>query len=269
LNVFTAVATRERRHPTALRDAGSARWVATLTVVGVLWVLAAYGALLGWGRVAPADFGADQRFYVEVADRWIETGALYPGQLDGAYQLQLMRDNTYPPNALVLFVPFVVLPAILWWLVPAAIIGYGLWRWRPNAFGWALLALVVLWPRTVGAVLFGNTDLWMAALVTAGLLWGWPAVLLAVKPTLAPLALVGVGHRSWWVMSGVAAALVVATLPLWLDYIAALRNARGLGWDYSIGSLPLVLAPALAWLLRSRSDLGRGEQASGPGRLPA
>lgn len=50
--------------------------VATLVVVGVLWVFAAYGLMLGWGRVAPADQGADHRFYVAVADRWLETGQL-------------------------------------------------------------------------------------------------------------------------------------------------------------------------------------------------
>lgn len=171
------------------------------------------------------------------------------------YQIQFMRDNIYPPNALLLFVPFTIAPAFLWWLIPTLILGYALLRWRPNAWGWAGIALVVLWPRKLGAVLFGNTDMWMAAFIAAGLLWGWPAVLLIIKPTLAPLALVGVRHHSWWFAAGLALVLLVLTLPLWLDYITALRNARGLGWDYSLGSLPLVLAPLIAWLARGRLEV--------------
>lgn len=233
--------------------------IATLTIVGVLWVFAAYGVILGIGRVAPSDVGADQRFYGSIAERWLATGELYPGQLEGPYQLQFMRDNTYPPNALLLFVPFTVLPAVLWWLIPAAVLGFAFWRWRPGLWGWAALALLVLWPRTVGAVIFGNTDLWMTALVAAGLLWGWPAVLLTVKPTLAPLALVGVRHRSWWVAAVIAVVLGLVTLPLWLDYLSAIRNARGLGWDYSLGSLPMVLIPLVAWLSSPR----RGENDYG------
>ena len=227
-----------------------------MVVVGVLWAFAIYAVPLGLSRVPLAHLGGDQRLYVDIARRWLETGQLYPLQLNGAYQFDSIPQNLYPPNALLLFLPFTVLPALLWWLIPAAILGYALVRWRPRPWGWAVLALAVLWPRTIGAILFGNSDMWISALIAAGLLWGWPAALVFLKPTLAPLALLGARDRWWWAVTGITVALVLVTLPVWLDYITALRNNQGLGWDYSMGSLPFVLAPVAAWLARSRRSVG-------------
>lgn len=222
------------------------------TLVGVLWVFALYGLLLGLQRVVPSDVGADQRFYAGLGQRFIETGALYgPEQLNGPYQLILQRDNSYPPNGLLLFIPAALTPAITWWLVPCAVLAFALYRWRPRWYSWAALALIVIWPRTVGAVLFGNTDMWMAAAVAGGLLWGWPAVLLFVKPTLAPLALLGVRRRTWWIAGSGMLVLSLLTLPVWQQYVQTLQDVRGLGLDYSLGSLPFVFAPFVAWLGRA------------------
>jgi hypothetical protein len=251
----------EIRPPTKARPALPrirVKRVATWVIVGVLWTVAAYAVVLGVARVPPVDLGADYRFYVSIGQRWLDTGQLYPGELDGPYQFTLMRTNIYPPNELLLFLPFVWLPAAVWWIGPACVLGYALLRWRPRAWGWAVLALVVIWPRTVGAVLFGNTDLWIAALVAAGLLWGWPIVLLLIKPTFAPLMLLGVRRRSWWAGVGAMAVFAALTVSLWVDYTVAVRNAVGLGWDYSLGSLPLILVPVALWAARRHAPRRAG-----------
>lgn len=65
--------------------------------------------------------GIDVDLYIDAARRWLATGQFYEAyQLNGSYQITL-GDVLYPPVALVLFVPFVVLPGVLWWVVPLAL----------------------------------------------------------------------------------------------------------------------------------------------------
>jgi hypothetical protein len=197
--------------------------------------------------------GMDFFFYRDIAARWVETGAYYlPHQLAGPYPATLMVVNLYPPAALLLFVPFLVLPAILWWLIPIAVVIAFLAWCRPAPIAWPLLALVLIWPRTQTAFLFGNTDLWMAAAVAGGLRWGWPAALLVLKPTFLVFAVVGLRRREFWIALAALAAVSIPMAALWVDYVQAMRNVT-IDADYSLGSLPLLLAPLIAWLLRSRS----------------
>ena len=51
------------------------------------------------------------------------------------YDLAPMADVLYPPHALFLFVPLVFVPAIVWWVVPIAVITYAVWRWLTRAVG--------------------------------------------------------------------------------------------------------------------------------------
>ena len=90
----------------------------------------------------------------------------------------------------------------------------------------------------------------MAAAVAAGLAWGWPVLAVTLKPTFAPLALLGIRRRSWWLAAGIGVVTVALSLPLWADYIETLRHVRGLDLGYSLGSLPLILAPLVAWVTR-------------------
>jgi hypothetical protein len=196
--------------------------------------------------------GMDFLFYRDIAARWVETGAYYlPHQLAGPYPATLMVVNLYPPPALLLFVPFLVLPAILWWVIPISVlVAFVAWC-RPAPIAWPFLALVLVWPRTQTAFLFGNTDLWMAAAVAGGLRWGWPAALLVVKPTFLVLAVVGLRRREFWIALAALALISIPMAALWLDYVQAMRNVT-IDADYSLGSLPLVIAPLIAWVLRSR-----------------
>ena len=78
-----------------------------------------------------------------------------------------MTDVLYPPSALFLFVPFAVAAIVLWWVVPIAITGYAIWRWRPAWWGVAAMLALLCWPRAHAAFLFGNTDMWAMAGVAA------------------------------------------------------------------------------------------------------
>jgi len=116
--------------------------------------------------------GTDLDYYRFVAQRWLDTGVYYTEhQLTGPYVIQTQVDNLYPPHALYLFVPFLYLPAILWWVIPLAIIGYVVWWCRPVAWMWPVLALIVLFPKTPAQILFGNTDMWVAAAIAGGVRW--------------------------------------------------------------------------------------------------
>jgi hypothetical protein len=197
----------------------------------------------------------DQHFYRDVAARWLATGQFYlPLQVAGTYHVELMRDVLYPPIALWLFVPFYFLPGWLWYAVPVAGLGYALWRLRPAAWAWAVIALIAVWPHTLAVFLFGNTAMWAAALTSLGLVWGWPAPFVLFKPSLAPFALAGFRRRSWWLGLGV---MVLACLPLgalWIDYFHALQNSD-LGLLYALRDLPLMCVPVVAWSGRRRDDM--------------
>jgi hypothetical protein len=220
------------------------------------------------------DLWIDYVFYRDIGAGWLQDGSYYlPHQLTGVpYDLAPMADVLYPPHALFLFVPLVFVPAIVWWAIPIAVIAYAVWRWRPAPWAWAAMIVLLMWPRANAALLFGNTDMWMAAGVAAGLIWGWPALILTLKPTLLPFALLGANRRAWWAGSVVLLVVGVAMIPLWLDYVTALRTVH-IGLDYSLGSLPLVLVPMVAWLgrrsagdrWRSTPDPDQGGAGTGDG----
>jgi hypothetical protein len=219
-----------------------------LVVTGVLLVLAVWNAawLLQYAISQVYTIGVDYRFYIGVADRWLETGDFYmPFQLAGPYVMEAARDNVYPPLALYLFLPFGWLPAVLWWVIPCALTVLAFARMRPPRWSWPLLALIAWYPGTQVAYIFGNTAMWLEAAVAWGCLLGWPAVLAILKTSALPFALLGVTRRSWWVA---AALLIVVSLPLvqlWFDYVRVVQNTT-LDLGYSVTSYPVLLAPVLA-----------------------
>lgn len=202
--------------------------------------------------------GMDYRFYRDLGARWLADGTYYlPHQLRGQYEGRLMVDVFYPPSALLLFVPFSVLPAGLWWVLPITVAVYALKRLDPAPWAWLVMAILLAWPRAIGAFLFGNSDIWAFAAVAGGTVWGWPAALLALKPTLLPFALPSIRRRAFWVGLAGLAVISLIMLPLWLDYFTATQGIR-IDLGYSLGSAPLLAIPIVAWLGRKRPTAAAG-----------
>jgi hypothetical protein len=224
--------------------------VASLTAA----VLAVLMFRATWESTTALQRGLDLEFYRNVATRWLETGSYYlPRQLDGTGQLTLNLDVLYPPSALFLFVPFVWLPAFVWWLGPAAIVVVSLMRLRPASWSWPILILSLAWPRTAGAIVFGDSDIWFAAFVWAGAAFSWTGVLVSMKPSVLPFGLIGIRRRSWWIAAAVFALVNLPLIGLWAEYPTVVRSA-GVPVLYSIGNLPMFIAPIVAWFARRRSN---------------
>jgi hypothetical protein len=214
-----------------------------LLALAILETLALYRVIDGQGAI-----GTDLDYYQFVAQRWLDTGTFYTDrQMSGPYEVQTLVDNLYPPHALYLFVPFLVLPDVLWWILPLGLIAYVVWWCRPAAWMWPIIALILLFPKTPNQILYGNTDMWVAAAIAGGVRWAWPSVLVTFKPSLAFFAVIGIRARSWWIAAGL---LVLASLPflgLWLDYPTVMTNSSARFW-YSFGNLPFFVLPIVAFL---------------------
>jgi hypothetical protein len=83
----------------------------------------------------------------------------------------------------------------------------------------------------------GNPTIWLSAAVALGTVWGWPAVAVALKPTLLPFAFIGVRRRSWWLVAGLGLVVSIPFWGMWLDWFHAVTNAYGwrVGPLYSLG----------------------------------
>ena len=226
-----------------------ARWYRPMAVGLALTLLglAAY-SLLDTVRVQPTLVATDPvNGYLPGAQRWLATGSPYePYQLTGPWSLDY-RAFIHPPAALPLFAAFLWLPLPLWWAIPIGVTGWCVYRLRPAPWTWPLMAACLVWPRSTGSLLAGNSDLWAMAAVAAGAVYGWPVALLAVKPTFAPLALVGVRDRRAWVAGVIGVLAMLLLLPLWIEWVQVITNNGGLGIGYSLLNVPLVAIGALAW----------------------
>lgn len=233
-----------------------ARWYRPLMfgLMVVLLAIAAVVTYLAWSKAAGLGrVGADLTLYVQATRGWLSGSGFYPAhQLSGPYVIT-DGDILYPPTAILLFLPFLILPAILFWLIPAAAVSWVLLRHRPAAWTWPLMALCLAYPPTTVKLVHGNPFIWVTMAVAFGTLYGWPAVFAVLKPTLAPFALIGIRARRWWM---IAAGLALVSLPfgtLWSQYLTVVMDSRnGAGALYSLSDVPLVLVPLVAWLGRSR-----------------
>jgi hypothetical protein len=214
---------------------------------------------IGWLFVEPFGqrfFANDLNGYLTGARRFLDHGSPYlPEQLSGAWALQ-PDSFIHPPVSLLLFVPFLAIPAILWWAIPIGLTVWGVVRMRPAAWAWPLMALCLLWPRTAGILIAGNTDMWVAAAIAVALAASLPtAVLLIMKPSYLPFALIGIPWRSWWIGAAAIGLAALAFAGLWFDYLTVLRGVT-LEPLYSLFNLPFVLIPIIAWLARTRRRPG-------------
>jgi hypothetical protein len=235
------------RSPSAVHVRIALEMTSLLLLLAFAWEL--YGTWNSdWARLYA---GGDLGGYLDGARQYFVTGSPYlPEHVAGPWTLQA-HSFVHPPPALALFAPFLILPAVLWWALPLAITGWAIARLRPARWTWPLMVLCLIWPRSIGSLLAGNSDMWAMAIVAGGVVLGWPLVLLVIKPTFAPLAVLGIRRRVWWIALAIAAAANVFMLPLWIEYLAVVRNSQ-LRVDYSLLNLPLVVLPAIAWLGRVR-----------------
>lgn len=195
--------------------------------------------------------GIDVNQYLEHTRRWLAGGPLYlPAQLAGPYVVEDVTGNVYPPSLLYLTAPFALgLPMPLWYATPMAITALAIWRARPAWWAAPILALVLAYHRTWTLLLLGNPGMWAIAFAVAGVTWGWPAIGAALKLTFAPLALLGVRRRSWWIALAVALAAALPFGSLWWDYATVILNTRSSrGPEYLLGEWPIALGLVLvAW----------------------
>lgn len=227
-----------------------------VVIAGLIVALIAVELPLAIAWASGIDAGGDLALYLDATRRWMAGGGFYPAlEMAGPFDAVNAHAILYPPTALYLFVPFTVLPTILWY-APLAVLGWFVARCRPSPLALLGITALLAFPKTVPLIVAGNPSIWLAAAIALSLRYGWPAVLVLLKPTLAPLALIGVRSRSWWIALAVFAALSAVLLPMWPDYVRVLLNARHpLGVLYSVTDLPLLLIGPLAWLGRSTQNV--------------
>ena len=197
-------------------------------------------------------FGIDFALYRDVAARWLAGGPFYePHQLAGPYEVA-HGDVLYPPVGLWLFVPFTVLPAVLWWGIPAALTAWAIWRVRPRPAVWPLMALCLAWPTTPLKIWTGNPVIWCVAAMSVAIVYRWAAPVRAAQTEPLPFALFGIRQRSWWIGLAVFVAMCLPFGALWLDWVTSVMNSRGGGLLYSALEAPMLLLPLVAWLGRTR-----------------
>lgn len=224
------------------------------TVILIAWIAQWAQTFAAWDTEGQR-LGTDLSLYLRATERWIAGGGFYPErQLAGPYDIVGLGEILYPPPAILLFLPFLALPAFIWWLVPVSVIAAVLWHWRPSILAWPVLAFLLWWPRTNQDLLTGNPAIWIAAFAALGTVWAWPSVLVLLKPTLAPAALIGIRRRGWWIGLAAFGLLALLFLPMWFDYARVLLDARHPhGWLYSMSELPMVLVGLVAWASTTRN----------------
>lgn len=212
--------------------------------------------------------GIDYELYMRATRRWLGGGHFYePYQLAGPYLIG-PGDILYPPVALVLFAPFVLLPAVLWWAIPLGATLLVLVLLRPSIMVWPLMAACLGWQPGQIHIISGNPVMWAMAAVALGTIFKWPSVFALIKPSLFVFAVFGARNRTWWYGLGLFAALSALFLPLWPDWLSAVLNSRGGGLFYSWQEAPLLALPIIAWLGRPQGRYGHGERRAAVAELP-
>lgn len=103
----------------------------------------------------------------------------------------------------------------------------------------------------------GNPIVWCVAFLFLGVQWAGPAVFVLLKPVLFPFALAGANRRHWWLTLAAVAIASLAFLPMWLDYVRVVLNARDT--TYLLWSVPPMCLPIVAWLGRQRATIWESE----------
>ena len=234
------------------------------TLTGLLTLLIVGKYIVVVGEATPEGrMWFDFNVYVNVARQFFETGGMYtPFQLSGPYPDVIYQDgwviNLYPPPMMLLFAPFTVLPAVLWWLIPMSIFAYMTWYWRPAPWSWPVLAgVLALLPFAI-TIAMGNTVMWAMAATALATRWPGAAIGLFGKPLLVPFIVPFLRRsRTWLWAIAIAAAVSLPFLPYWFDWLTAMRNevtGQGfLGTVFYFFPAPLLaIVPIIPWLARTR-----------------
>jgi hypothetical protein len=132
--------------------------IALLTATGVLLVVAAleFTWLSGYIDSQHA-VDADRVYYASVGQRWLDTGELYTARQLRRPVRRAGNVTTHPPTA----IPFLWARSTrrrCYYLIrsarPALVA-----RWRPAAWTWPILALLLARPRGISNIIYGNSDI--------------------------------------------------------------------------------------------------------------
>jgi hypothetical protein len=193
--------------------------------------------------------GIDRNTYREAGLRVLHGGAwFYPEQVAGLPYDVHGGHVMYPRVAILWLVPAALLPDLLWWAIPLVVIAAAVIHHRPSPWRWVAIGLCLAVPATSQVLIVGNPGLWIAAAIAVGTVWRPAFALVFLKPSLFPFAILGVRSRGWWLLSAVGFAVSLLMLPLTLQWLGVILNARGefSGPLYSLRDVPLALIPILA-----------------------
>ena len=225
------------------RLAAAAR-VAMLALIGLGWLW--IGLVIATNLSNPA-FGLDYRWHVEAAQRLLDTGTPYlPFELAGPFVIG-EGAILYPPTAFLLFIPFIWLPAVLWWAIPIAVTAYGLWWHRPPLWAWVVITALFAFEKSINVYVFGNPSMWIVAAIAAGTDL---ALAVRLRPRQAdvradraardpPSELVDRAGRA-------RGRCRCCSCAVWFDWFTVVRNSD-VSLLYNLPTLPLMLAPLVAW----------------------
>jgi hypothetical protein len=226
-----------------------------IAIGAALTVVVSY--LAGFMFAAPDYVGHDLALYQHEVQNWLAGSLMYPAfEVQGPFRI-VDGVILYPPITIALFVLTLWLPLPLWWLIPITIVGIVIHRLHPRRRWLLAIACCLSYPVSVGLVVSGNPDLWLAAALAVAVYWHPAAVFVLLKPSVFPLALIGWRRREWWAVVGVFAIVSLFLLPQMLDWLSVVRNGQGglrSGLLYSYQDIPLLIVPLLAWAGSSRAD---------------
>jgi len=227
----------------------SARYHWVAAPVAAVFLIAGAVRLIVW---LPLQKPVDWEIYRDAALRWqAGEGYFLPYQLSGPY-VPGAGEPLYPPVILWLLVPFTHLPPILWWAVPIGALAAVIVWWQPRGWGLVGMAICLALVPTQSVYLTGRPTMWISTFFALGLARGGWAVLVFLKPSVFPAALVGIRRRWWWITLAIYLGLCATFgLAMWIDWVHAVLNSGG-GLLYSIQDSIVLGVPLMAWLGRSR-----------------
>lgn len=219
-----------------------------LTVLFAGYIVAEWVFVATHPDALARELGGDFTDYRNAALRWVSGGSFYESwQLAGPYQI-VAGAILYPPPILILLIPFLVLPAPLWWILPIGTTVLVTMSHRPRQWAWPLLLLPFTFAYTNWLLVNGTPTIWIVAFVALATRVPSVGALVLMKPSVFPFALLGIGDRRWW---AIAFVLGLISLPMATDYLRVLLNSDGTVF-YSLRDVPLLAVPLIARLGASR-----------------